>query len=591
MNQIRWIINKMDKKVKVMYVIAVITTVFTSAMQLINPIVTQLVVDEVVKKIPNVEPSQMQGLISTLITLLAIMIVFTFIKSTTIYFSIITYEKCAQDFLYGVRDRVYKNLQQQDSSFFTYNTTGDLMTRLTGDMDMIRHTICWVIRMFVECFCLFTATTIYMLSQDVLFTLSLLVVTPFIYIVTKLFSKQVRPLYINLREKLSILNSNAQENISGNRVVKAFAREEYEINKFAEKNEDYRQANLQATMKWLQFFPIIEGLSQALQISVLLVGGLFIINGKITSGTFLAFSSLCWTLSNPMRMLGTLLNDLQRFFASCDKVIELYYNRPRIRNKKGAVVKKERAKGDIEFKDVCVKINGNEVLKNINLHIKPGETLAIMGSTGSGKSTLLNTIVRLVDISSGSLTLDGIEVSKYDLHSLRKNIGMANQDVFLFSDTIDSNIAYGDLSLTLDEVKHFAKLADANFIEKTVDGYDTLIGERGTGLSGGQKQRLALARALAIKPPILILDDTTSAVDLETEKKIQNSLRNLEFDCTKIIVAQRISTTKTADHIVVLDKGEIIEYGTHEELLKNNGYYKEVFDLQNGVSNEEGGDK
>lgn len=591
MEQIRWIITNMSKKVKIVYVFALISTVFTSAMQLINPIITQKIVDQVVKKLPYVKESQMQDLISTLISLLVIMIVFTIIRTVTTYCSIMSYEKCAQEFLYEIRDHIYKNLQRQDAKFFSQNRTGDLMTRLTGDMDMIRHTICWVIRMLVECICLFLATTIYMLSKDVLFTLSLLVVTPFIYIVTKIFSKQVRPLYINLREKLSLLNTNAQENISGNRVVKAFAREEFEMQKFEEKNEDYKQANLKATMKWLQFFPIIEGLSQAMQIAVLLVGGLFIINGRITAGVFLAFSSLSWTLSNPVRMLGTLLNDLQRFFASCDKVIELYYASPKIKNKKDAIVKEERAKGEIDFKDVTVKISGTEVLKNINLHIKAGETLAIMGSTGSGKTTLLNSIARIVDISSGSLTVDGIEVKQYDLHSLRKNIGMASQEVFLFSDTIDSNIAYGDLSLTEEEVKYYAQLADANFIEKTADGYDTLIGERGTGLSGGQKQRLALARALAIKPPILILDDTTSAVDLETEKKIQNSLRNLEFECTKIIVAQRISTTKTADHILVLDKGEIIEYGTHEELIKNNGYYKEVFDLQNGNANEERGDK
>ncbi len=358
------------------------------------------------------------------------------------------------------------------------------------------------------------------------------------------------------------------------------------MEKFDEKNKDYRDANIKASLTWQQYFPAIEGLSQALSISVLLVGGWFMMEGRITAGTFMAFNSLCWTLCQPMRMLGMLMNDTQRFFASINKVIELYYSQPDIKNPPDALVKKEPVKGKIRFENVSLSMHGSRVLKNINLEINEGETVAIMGATGSGKTTLINCIPRFVDVTSGKVLVDDVDVREYELNTLRKNIGLASQDVFLFSDTVDGNIAYGNLGLTEKETAHFAKLAAVDFIDKMTDGFDTIIGERGTGLSGGQKQRIALARALAVRPPILILDDTTSALDLETEKYIQQSLRELDFPCTKIMVAQRISTTRQADKIVILNNGSITEMGTHEELLAQKGYYYDVFCLQNGIPNE-----
>ncbi|MEG2081253.1 MAG: ATP-binding cassette domain-containing protein [Oscillospiraceae bacterium] len=253
------------------------------------------------------------------------------------------------------------------------------------------------------------------------------------------------------------------------------------------------------------------------------------------------------------------------------------------KNPKNAFKKGEKIKGKVEFKDVSITLNKTEVLKNINLTINPGETIAIMGSTGCGKTTLINLIPRFLDVNIGKLTVDDVEVKKWDLKSLRSAIGIANQDVFLFSDTVDGNIAYGNSSMSEENVAEYAKKAAVNFISDLSDGFDTIIGERGTGLSGGQKQRIALARALAIKPSILILDDTTSAVDMETERFIQNELDNLDYTCTKIIVAQRISTTKNADKIVIMDKGEIVQFGTHKELSKIEGYYHDVFVLQNSI--------
>ena len=473
-------------------------------------------------------------------------------------------------------------MQEQDQAFYGAYRTGDLMTRLTGDMDMIRHAVCWVIRQLISCTVLFFTTAITFLVTDWQFALTMLAVTPFIFFLTYMFSKRVRPLYVDVREKLSSLNTAAQENIAGNRVVKAFAREDYEIERFDEKNQAYREANKTSSLLWLKFSPYIETLSQSLSIAVLLVGGIFLINGRITIGTFTMFNGLTWTLSDPMRMLGMHLNDLQRFFASSSKIIELYYAKSTVVSRPDAVKSKGRIKGEIQFKSAGLRLHGTEVLEDIDLTVNPGETVAIMGPTGAGKTSLISLIPRFTDVTKGEVDIDGVPVRRYDLKSLRSAIGIATQDVFLFSDSVDGNIAYGDSDMSEEEVKRFAKMADVDFAEKLSEGFDTVIGERGTGLSGGQKQRIALARALAVKPSILILDDTTSAVDLETEKYIQEQLANLDFPCTKIIVAQRISTTKRADKIVVIENGRITDVGTHQELSQKPGYYREVFLLQNG---------
>ena len=463
MNQIRWVWSNMQS-CKRSYIFALCSTVILQIMQLINPIITQKIVDDVVYELPNQTPDSMDALIQTLIWLVILMIAFTLARTLLRYISNVTYEKCGQKFLYDVKNDLYEKLQREDMKFYSENRTGDLMTRLTGDLEMGRHGISFVFRGFLECFFLFTATTVYMLTKDIWFTLALLLVTPFIFIATRLFSKRVGPLFGNLREKLSLLNSNAQENIAGNKVVRAFAREDFEIQKFEQKNMDYHDANLKTSLTWLKFFPIIEGLSQSMAVTTLLVGGLFLINGRITAGTFMAFNSLCWTLTMPMRMLGMLLNDLQRFFASIDKVIELSYSYPDIKNPKNPVKKEGKLQGAVSFQNVSVSMHGTPVLKNINLDIHPGETVAIMGSTGSGKTTLINCISRFLDVTQGKVLVDGIDVKQYDLNTLRKGIGLASQDVFLFSDTIDGNIAYGDLSLTEDEVHEFASLASADFV-------------------------------------------------------------------------------------------------------------------------------
>lgn len=580
MFQIKWIWQNL-KGYRGRYIFALCSTVLLASSLLVQNLIIADIIDNVFSPLID-NPVVTQDVINLLIRSVIVLISFTLLRTSFCYLSVMTYETCSQGLIYKLRNDLYQNMQKQDMAFYSANRTGDLMTRLTGDMNMIRHTVCYVFRMLIDCIVLFLTTTICFIVKDFLFALCLLAVTPLIFAVTWKFSKKIGPLYVDLRERLSQLNTCAQENISGNRVVKAFAKEQFECEKFDDKNSDFKNANLKATLLWLKYAPYINGLSQSLSVAVLLVGGIFLITGRISIGTFTLFNTLCWTLTNPMKTMGMLLNDLQRFFASASKIIELYYSRSTIASRHDAVKKTSRPKGDISFNDVSLKMHGTQVLKNINLDIKPNETVAIMGPTGCGKTSLINLIPRFTDISSGKLTIDGIPVNRIDLHDLRKSIGIATQDVFLFSDTVDGNIAYGDLSLSEEEVSKYAKAASVDFIHKMSDGFETLIGERGTGLSGGQKQRIALARAIAIKPSILILDDTTSAVDLETEKHIQNELSNLNYECTKIIVAQRISTTKRADKIVILDKGEIVQIGTHDELVAQEGYYKEVFMLQNG---------
>nr|MCR4960565.1 ABC transporter ATP-binding protein/permease [Lachnospiraceae bacterium] len=457
--------------------------------------------------------------------------------------------------------------------------------RVTGDLDAVRHMIAWVIRTIVESFGLMTAALIYFFYMDWLLTVCLLVIAPLILIIILQFKKRVKPMHQLLREKMAIMNTNAQENISGNRVVKAFAREDYEIRKFDDCNADFKETNMKTQRLWMKYFPYVETSANLLMVVLLLVGGLFLISGRLTMGEYVAFSGLIWCLANPMRTLGNIMNEFQRFSAAANKVMEIYYSEPKIVDAPDAVDLPDRFKGNIEFKNVSFQYEDATipVIKNVSFTAKHGQTIAIMGETGCGKTTLIQLIPRFYEPTSGEVLIDGINVKNMKLKQLRENIGLATQDVLLYSDTIDGNIAYGASDISREEVARFAKYSRASeFIQKMPEGYETIVGERGVGLSGGQKQRISLARALAVKPAILILDDTTSAVDMETEKEIQKNLHELDFECTKIIIAQRISTTKVADKILVIQDGTITEQGTHEELIAKKGYYYELVKLQTG---------
>lgn len=575
---LRWLWKNMEGARRI-YVCGLIFTVISQSMYIVTPRIAGTITDTFIVNEKAAENLETQS--ALLIWLLVAMVGFTLVRTGFVYGSTMCYEYASQSMIYKIRSVVFKNIEDQDAKFYDLYRTGDIMTRVSGDLDMVRHSVAWIIRVILECIVMLTVSIIFFFTMDWLMALCLIALTPIIMIIAFNFKKAVSPKFRLKRDKLSDLNTAAEENISGNRVVKAFAREDYEKEKFDKLSGDFRDASRDAAFTWFKYYPFEEITAQSLSVVMLVCGGLFVIFGRISFGDYIAFSGLVWTMSNPMRQLGTIVNDWQSFTASAQKIVEIYYGKPRIVTREDAEDRPGRFEGRVEFDNVSLELGGKTVLKDVTFSVNPGETVAVMGETGAGKTLLTELIPRIYDVTGGAVRVDGTDVRMLKLDQLRRNIGTATQDVFLYSDTIDGNIAYGDSDCPEEQVVRSAKLADADgFVRRLSDGYDTIVGERGVGLSGGQKQRISLARALNVKPSILILDDTTSALDLETEKHIQDALKSLDFKCTKIIVAQRISTTKFADKVIVMKNGKIIEQGTHEELIRRNGYYKEVYDLQ-----------
>ncbi len=581
--KIQWLWENM-KGYHALYILGMVGTVAYNILQLVGPYFSGKIVDLFLTGANAKENMQLHS--ELFYQLLFAMVGLTMLRAVIAYGDCMIYEYVSQKVLYRVRNFLYDKIQRQDMTFYSTYRTGDLMTRMTGDLDAVRHMIAWVSRMVIESFSLFATVAIFFVYLDWKMALCLLIISPFVFWIIYLFRNKVAPMHALLREKLAQMNTYAQENISGNRVVKAFAREDYEIEKFDKANQDYCKTNKATALVWLKFYPYVESIANLMPVVLLGVGGVFLINGSLTMGEYVSFSGLIWALTNPMRQMGNIMNEFQRFSAASRKVMEIYYSEPKIKDHENAVSHPGRFQGKIEFKDVSFQYEDGDipVLHDINFTINPNETVAIMGETGCGKTSLIHLIPRFYEPTEGEILIDGIPVENLKLCDLRKQIGLATQDVLLYSDTIEGNIAYGDSHISQEEVVKFAKYSAASdFIAKMPEGYDTIVGERGVGLSGGQKQRISLARALAVKPSILILDDTTSAVDMETEKQIQNSLKELDFSCTKVIIAQRISTTKAADKIIVLQNGYITESGTHEELIAKRGYYYELVKLQTGL--------
>ena len=577
MQQIKWLWSIMDKSFHKWHILALCISAVTSVMLLINPSLTAVLVDEVI----------VAGNTGPLIRILMMMLGFKVLREGMRYFMVITLERTSQNTVYNLRTRLFTKLQHQDMRFFDRNRTGDLMTRMSADVDWCRHFLSYLDYVAMDSVVMFLSTSIYFFFVNWKLALILVCVTPLLMIITKVYSGKVRPLFVDMRDKLSDMNTAAQENIAGNRVVKAFAREEHEKEAFDRRSGAYRDANLDINKLWLSFYPAIEVLANAMTLITVFIGGLFMIQGDLTAGGLSIFTSLSWALSNPMRNLGNLLNDWQRFSTCATKVMQLDLSRPAIVDGDNTVAH-DRVQGRVEFRNVSFAYDGQNVLRDVSFTAEPGQTIAIMGPTGSGKTTVIQLLARFYDVQKGEILVDGCNVRQWKLQELRHGIGTAIQDVFLFSDTVEGNVAFGNQELTLEEVRDFARRADADgFIEKLPEGYDTIIGERGVGLSGGQRQRIALARALAMRPGILIMDDTTSAVDMETEQYIQRQLRELPYDCTKIIIAQRISSVKDADQILILKDGQITERGTHAELLRQKGYYYQTYCLQNGIDVDE----
>jgi len=553
-------------------VLGLVMTTVISVLAIVNPHISGLIVDDVIKG----------GNYDELPYLAAILIGVTAVRSVLRFFYQVVFETCSQGVLYEMRDTVYRKFMQEDFAFYNRERTGDLMSRQTGDMDAVRHFVAYVIYAVYENVLLLIFAIIMIFTVSYKMALCMLVVLPLTALTTYFQSKQVRPAFKRNRNCFSSLNAFVQENVSGNRVVKAFSKEDYEIAKFNAENDDFRDSQLEAAKIWMRFIPIFEVLSYALTIILILYGGYMVIQGEITLGDLVKVNGYLWMLTAPLRMAGWWINDIQRFMTSIEKIYDTYTKEPSIKTpEKG--IREARFKGAVEFKNVSYRADDTDIVEDINFKVEPGQTIGIIGSTGAGKSTIMNLLCRFYDATEGEVLVDGVNVKALDLYNLRDNIGMAMQDVFLFSDTIEGNIAYAHPDCTFEEVKQAAIMADANhFIQSLPEGYDTIVGERGVGLSGGQKQRISLARALLKNPSILILDDTTSAVDMETESYIQTQLSNIKNRCTIFVIAYRISSICNADQILVMDNGRIIEHGTHDELMKQNGYYASAFYTQYG---------
>ena len=475
-----------------------------------------------------------------------------------------------------IRIDLFKKIQSFEFSFFDSTNTGELMSRIGEDVDIVWETISYGLRLLIEGIILFIISVTIMMSMSPSLTIICLVILLPVGVLAILVNKKFHRNYSKISDKVADINLMAQQDIAGIRLVKAFAREKYETEKFLKVNKDYYDLNITQARILSNFLPVIDLLTNLTPVAMIIYGGYLVIKGNITMGTLLAFSSYILNLSFCVKNIGGLVNMMSQNRASMDKIFNILKRKPQITSMENSY-NPDKVKGEIEFKNVSFRYNEEEVLKKINLKIPAGSTVAIMGETGCGKSSILSLIGRHYDVSSGEVLIDGVNVKKWNLDSLRENMAVVFQDTFLFSDSIKDNIDFGG-NKSEDEIIEAAKDSCAyDFIKEMPEGFETEVGERGLGLSGGQKQRLAIARALVRKTPILILDDATSALDMETEFNVLKNLSKKQDKATTFIIAHRISGVKDADIILFMKDGEIVEMGDHESLLKKKGYYYSVY--------------
>ncbi|MHA1793557.1 MAG: ABC transporter ATP-binding protein [Promethearchaeota archaeon] len=494
--------------------------------------------------------------------------------------------KIGINIIYDLRNDVYKSLQKQTFNFYDKQVVGDLVARATSDVNLLKTTLSEQLAFFIRQILQFSLALVVMLIINWSLTLYSLSVMPVLFLIMYYYRKRMHPLFLSSRKSYGKLTSKVEENVAGVRVVRSFGQVDQEINKFSEKNEDYFKKTMKIAKLQSWFDPIIGLLNGTGLIFVIFIGGFLFVNGQMTLGNMFQFVILMNFSLGPLRFIGVFLGNLSQINAAAKRIVEILNSKPEIKVDENPVIKE--LKGEIEFKNVSFKYPGSKklVLKNITLKVSPGETVAILGSTGSGKTTLVNLIPRLYDLpdddENGEILIDDINIKKYDLHSLRSQISIVAQETFLFARSIKRNIALAadEGTISMEEIIKAAKIACIHdFIVSLPEGYDTEVGERGVTLSGGQKQRIALARALVTRPRILILDDATSSVDVDTEYEIQRAFKDFlgEGTCTTFIISQRLSTVRLADRIMVLENGKIIEIGTHDDLIKKKGIYYKIY--------------
>ncbi|MEF2819975.1 MAG: ABC transporter ATP-binding protein [Clostridium sp.] len=527
-----------------------------------------------------IDSGLMKGNQNVIVSVLVWIGIITIIKAMLGYGKEFLYDVLSSWVHQDIKNDLFAHIQTLEFEYFDNMNTGELMSRIGEDAENIWQTIGYGMRLFIENIIYFVISTIILFILNYKLALAcFIVMIPIGFIGIKLENK-FGETYSKISDQTAEINTIAQEDIAGIKLVKAFSREKYEINKFLKMNKVYYDLNMEQAKIIGDYFPPIEFLTNIALVIMIVLGGFLVMDGEVSIGILVAFNGYIWNLIWPMRMLGELTDLLSRTVSSANKIFAIMDKDPSIKTKENFKDVKN-IKGNIKFEGVNFRYDDKLVLKNINLDIEAGSTVAIMGATGAGKSSLINLIGRYYDTCKGSIKIDGIDIKEYNLEFLRKNMAIVPQETFLFSETILNNIKFSNENASFEEIKEASKLACANeFIEGLELGYNTEIGERGIGLSGGQKQRIAIARSLVRKAKILILDDSTSALDMETEHELLKNLSNRKHESTTFIIAHRISAVKNADLIIYLEDGQIKESGTHDELLKKKGRYYDIYNDQ-----------
>lgn len=485
---------------------------------------------------------------------------------------------------FNMRNACYQKLHTLSFQYYDKAKTGDLMSRLTADLEAVRIFIGFGFAQLLNIGFMVLFASITMLTINWKLAIVAMLIMPVMAFTAIKFESRVHPAFRLIRRSMADLTTAVQENITGVRTVKSFAREPFEVEKFSSKNENYRTNHIDTAKIWGRYFPIMEFIANFSFILVLLAGGyLIIIDRSMNTGDLVAFFILLGFLIGPMWGLGFQINMYTQSKASAERVLEVLYQRVHIQDRTNAVpLNFSEVKGNVSFQNVTFHYPDNKpAIKNLSFEATSGKVIGLLGATGSGKSTVIQLLMRAYDNQHGEIMLDGVNIKNIQIQSLRQQIAIVFQETFLFSSTIRNNLAYGNADVSMEEIVRAAKLSDAHeFIMETPDGYDTIVGERGMGLSGGQKQRIAIARALIKDPKILVLDDATSAVDMETEHQIQAGFKEVMKGRTTFIIAHRISSLKHADEILVLDQGEVVQRGTHKELLNQRGPYVDTYNIQ-----------
>ncbi len=554
------------------YVFAVFCMVMAIVLDMLYPIITQSIVDDVI----------LDGKYEMLTRLLIGIVIVGIGRCIFGYFKEFTFDKLASTIGSNMRKDLFGYIQSLSLSYFAETNTGELMARVKDDVDKVWNVLGFVGMLLLEVtihvsfvlYCMFTRN--WRLAFIPLITMIICGVVAIV------MERKLNKIYEDISEENATLTTIAEENLAGVRTVKAFAREKYEIKKFASHNNRYYELNISQSKVLVKYYPIFQFVGKALPVCTTVLGGISVMNGNMSLGALVAFVEYTRNCTWPMEMMGWLTNDLSAAIASYRKIKKIYEEKPEIVSP-AKPVSLDVVKGEVVFENVSFSLGEKEILRDISFALPAGRTLGIMGATGSGKTSIINLLQRFYDVDDGAVKVDGVDIRKLSLKQLRSSIAVVLQDVFLFSDTIEENIKMGQRnSMQMDTIRVAASQARASsFIEKMDEQYDTVIGERGVGLSGGQKQRISIARALSKHAPILVLDDSTSALDMETEHEIQKNLEAFQ-NTTKVIIAHRISAVRHADEIIYLENGGIAERGTHEQLLAKKGLYYETYKVQYG---------